>query len=52
MKTTTTQNHTSAATSINAAKLPKEAVDAYIKLEENKIYWVGKKGEEGSIEIW
>ena len=34
------------------AKLPKEATDAYVKIAENKIYWVGKKGEMGSVEIW
>ena len=32
--------------------LPKEAVTAYVKIEENAIYWVGKNGETGSIEIW
>jgi len=32
--------------------LPKEATDAYIKIEENTIYWVGKNGEMGSIDIW
>lgn len=32
--------------------LPKEAASAYIKIEENMIYWVGKNGEMGSIEIW
>ena len=32
--------------------LPKEATSAYIKIEENTIYWVGKNGEMGSIEIW
>ena len=32
--------------------LPKEAVSAYVKIEENAIYWVGKNGETGSIEIW
>ena len=35
-----------------ALKVPKEAVDVYVKLEENKIYWVGKNGEMGSIDIW
>jgi len=35
-----------------AAKLPKEATDAYIKIEENTIYWVGKNGEMGAVEIW
>ena len=32
--------------------LPKEASDAYVKIEENTIYWVGKNGEMGSIDIW
>ena len=33
------------------AKVPKGSDAAYIKLEENKIYWV--KGEEtGSVDIW
>jgi hypothetical protein len=32
--------------------LPKEATDAYVKIEENTIYWVGKNGEMGSVEIW
>jgi hypothetical protein len=32
--------------------LPKEATSAYIKIEENTIYWVGKNGEMGSVEIW
>ena len=35
-----------------SAKLPKEATDAYVKIEENRIYWVGKNGEMGSVEIW
>ena len=35
-----------------AAKVPKDAVSAYVKVEENKIYWVDKKGETGSVEIW
>ena len=34
------------------AKVPKGAVSAYVKVEENKIYWVDKKGETGSVEIW
>ena len=29
-----------------------EAVSAYVKIEENTIYWVGKNGEMGSVEIW
>ena len=35
-----------------AAKVPKDAESAYVKVEENKIYWVDKKGETGSVEIW
>jgi len=35
-----------------AMRVPKEAVDVYAKLEENKIYWVGKNGEMGSVDIW
>ena len=35
-----------------AMRVPKEAVDVYVKLEENKIYWVGKNDEHGSLDIW
>ena len=35
-----------------ATKVPKDAISAYVKVEENKIYWVDKKGETGSVEIW
>ena len=35
-----------------ALKVPKEAIDVYVKLEENKIYWVGKNGEKGNVDIW
>lgn len=35
-----------------AAKVPKDAISAYVKVEENKIYWVDKKGETGAVEIW
>lgn len=35
-----------------AAKLPKEAANAYVKIEENKIYWVSKKGDLGNVDIW
>ena len=35
-----------------AAKVPKDAVSAYVKVEENKIYWVDKNSETGSVEIW
>lgn len=34
-----------------AAKLPKDAESAYIKVEENKIYWTSKK-DAGSVDIW
>ena len=35
-----------------AVKLPKEAADIYVKIDDNKIYWVGKNGETGSLDIW
>ena len=35
-----------------AEKVPKGAVSAYVKVEENKIYWVAKDGETGSVDIW
>ena len=35
-----------------AAKLPKDAITAYVKVEENKIYWVNKAGETGDVKIW
>ena len=35
-----------------AAKVPKDTVSAYVKVEENKIYWVNKAGETGDVEIW
>jgi len=33
------------------AKLPKGVVDAYVRIDQNKIYWVSKD-ETGSVEIW
>ena len=35
-----------------ALKLPKEAVDVYVKIEDNNAFWVGKNGETGSVDIW
>lgn len=35
-----------------AAKVPKDAISAYVKVEENRIYWVNREGETGSVEIW
>ena len=34
-----------------ASKVPKEATDVYVKIDENKIYWVGKD-QNGSVDIW
>ena len=34
-----------------AARVPKEATDVYVKVEENKIYWVSPQNV-GSIDIW
>ena len=35
-----------------ALKLPKDTVDAYVKLEENKVYYVLKDGATGNVDIW
>ncbi len=35
-----------------AMKLPKDTQDVYVKLEENKAYYVLKDGSTGSIDIW
>ena len=34
-----------------AAKVPKEATDVYVRIDENKIYWVSEK-ETGAVDIW
>jgi hypothetical protein len=34
-----------------AKKIPAGVTDVYIRIDENKIYWV-KKDETGTIEIW
>ena len=34
-----------------AAKVPKDATDVYVRIDENKIYWVGEKGV-GNVDIW
>ena len=34
-----------------AAKVPKDAVNAYVKVEENEIYWTSDK-DAGSVDIW
>ena len=34
-----------------AGRIPKGVDAAYVKLEENKIYWV-KGTETGSVDIW
>ena len=35
-----------------ALKLPKDTVDAYVRVDHNKVYYVLKNGETGSIDIW
>lgn len=35
-----------------AAKLPKDATNVYVRIDENKLYWVKKNGEAGSVDIW
>ena len=33
-------------------KVPKDTVDVYVRVDENKLYYVLKNGESGSIDIW
>ena len=35
-----------------ALRLPKDAADAYVRVDLNKVYYVLKSGETGSIDIW
>ena len=35
-----------------ALRMPKDTADVYVKLEENKAYYVLKNGETGSVDIW
>ena len=35
-----------------AAKLPKDTTNVYVRIDENKLYWVKKNGETGSVDIW
>ncbi len=35
-----------------AAKLPKDTTNVYVRIDENKLYWVKKNGENGSVDIW
>ena len=35
-----------------ALRLPKDAADAYVRIDLNKVYYVLKSGETGSIDIW
>ena len=34
-----------------SARVPKEATDVYVRVDENKLYWVGPDGV-GNVEIW
>ena len=35
-----------------AKKVPKGAVDVYVRVDENKLYYVLKNGESGDVDIW
>ena len=35
-----------------AAKVPKDASNVYVRIDENKLYYVLKNGEAGSVDIW
>ena len=33
-------------------KIPKDAADVYVRVDENKLYYVLKSGETGDVDIW
>ena len=35
-----------------AKKVPKNAADVYVRVDENKLYYVLKNGESGDVDIW
>ena len=35
-----------------ALKLPKDTVDAYVRTDHNKVYYILKSGETGSMDLW
>ena len=35
-----------------AKKVPKNAADVYVRVDENKLYYVLKNGEGGDVDIW
>lgn len=34
------------------AKVPKNTANVYVRIDQNKLYYVLKSGETGSVEIW
>ena len=34
------------------AKLPKDTTNVYVRVDQNKLYYVLKNGETGSVDIW
>jgi hypothetical protein len=35
-----------------AKKVPKNTEDVYVRVDENKLYYVLKNGEGGDVDIW
>ena len=35
-----------------AKKVPKGTADVYVRVDENKLYYVLKNGETGDLDIW
>ena len=35
-----------------AKKVPKNTEDVYVRVDENKLYYVLKNGESGDVDIW
>ena len=34
------------------SKLPKGTTEVYVRVDENKLYYVLKNGETGDVDIW
>ena len=35
-----------------AAKIPEQATDVYVRVDQNKLWWLKKDEEYGSVSIW
>ena len=35
-----------------AEKVPEGTIDVFVRVDQNKLWWVKKDGESGSVDIW